>query len=252
MPSVIKRFANRLKQEGFVTTVKKLPHLVSVKIRFWFRDQKPGFYTRFGTSYRKWFKTQQDHELNFWNDPLKTYPLDGFPNLREKLFHLNKDMFNNLILNFPEGKIADIGCGPELGFLPYANAKFKIGIDPLANEYQKKYKFENDILMISALAETIPLCSGSLDAIYCINALDHMYRPYKALDEMYRVLKPGGYFALAVDIGGTKKHPVKIMEADMDRWFANHSFKIIEKSCMSKTGDRWSGVPLYVFQGYKQ
>ena len=101
------------------------------------------------------------------------------------------------------------------GFLPYVNAKYKIGIEPLAEELRQFYNYDDDILLITSSCEQLPFCKENIDAIYCTNALDHMRRPYKALNEMYRVLKHHGYFAFSVDIGGTKKHPVKIMEKDL-------------------------------------
>ncbi|MGC9602342.1 MAG: methyltransferase domain-containing protein [Minisyncoccia bacterium] len=39
----------------------------------------------------------------------------------------------------------------------------------------------------------LPLPSNSVDAIFCIAILAHVEEPHKAVDEMYRVLKPGGY-----------------------------------------------------------
>lgn len=39
----------------------------------------------------------------------------------------------------------------------------------------------------------LPLESGSVDAVICIAVLEHVEEPQKAVREMYRVLKPGGY-----------------------------------------------------------
>lgn len=39
----------------------------------------------------------------------------------------------------------------------------------------------------------LPLKDGSVDAIVCIAVLEHVEEPQKAVREMYRVLKPGGY-----------------------------------------------------------
>lgn len=196
---------------------------------------------------------QVKHELDFWADPAKHDSLDGFTSFKEKYFQRNKNKFTNILLDFPGATMVDIACGPDSGLLPFARAKYKFGIDPLAKEYAKQYPVDPDIIMLAAMAENIPLLSASVDVVYCINALDHFMKPQEALTEMYRILKPGGYFAFSTDVGGTKKHPIKIYEKDLNRFFADHHFKIIEKRC-SPHKSAWgeeAGIPLYVFQGYK-
>lgn len=39
----------------------------------------------------------------------------------------------------------------------------------------------------------LPMADNSLDAITCIAVLEHVKNPFKAVEEMHRVLKPGGY-----------------------------------------------------------
>lgn len=39
----------------------------------------------------------------------------------------------------------------------------------------------------------LPLRDSSVDAIICMNVLEHVEDPQKAVKEIYRVLKPGGY-----------------------------------------------------------
>ncbi len=44
----------------------------------------------------------------------------------------------------------------------------------------------------------LPLENNSVDAIICIALLEHVEEPQKAVKEMYRVLKPGGYLYIYV------------------------------------------------------
>ncbi|MEK7612051.1 MAG: methyltransferase domain-containing protein [Patescibacteria group bacterium] len=41
-------------------------------------------------------------------------------------------------------------------------------------------------------AHNLPLKNDSVDAIICCSVLEHLYDPKRAIQEMYRVLKPGG------------------------------------------------------------
>ncbi|MEK7121381.1 MAG: class I SAM-dependent methyltransferase [Patescibacteria group bacterium] len=245
------RLKRALKKYGLRGTVSRIPNFARSQIKKFMLH--PTALTRFGVSRSHWQKFQIEHELDFWENNRKYDSPDGFASFKEKYFNRNKNKFNNVQLDFPDGTVIDIGCGPDAGFLPFANAKLKIGLDPLANEYSKNYKTKNDILMIPSTAEEIPLLSNSVDACYCVNALDHMIRPHKVLGEIYRILKTGAYFAFSVDIGGTKGHPVKIYEKDLDNFFEKHPFKTIERKC-SPENSAWgkeAGIPLYVFQGYK-
>jgi len=46
----------------------------------------------------------------------------------------------------------------------------------------------------------IPFESESYDAIICIHVLEHVENDRKAMDELYRVLKPGGWAMITVPI----------------------------------------------------
>lgn len=248
---MINRLKRVLKKYGLMGTIYRGPNFIRSRIKKFIIH--PSFLTRFGVNRSRWERFQIEHELDFWENNQKYDSLDGFSSFREKYFNRNKNKFQNIRLDFPDKTVIDIGCGPDGGFLPFIKAKFKIGLDPLVKEYAKNYKIDPDTLMIVSMAEEIPLLSGSVDACYCINALDHMMRPHKVLEEIYRILKPGAYFAFSVDIGGTKRHPVKIYEKDINNFFKKHPFKTIEIKCSTEDSS-WgkdANVPLYVFQGYK-
>jgi len=44
----------------------------------------------------------------------------------------------------------------------------------------------------------LPFTDNSQEAILCLAVLEHVENPFKAFEEMYRVLKPGGYLFLYV------------------------------------------------------
>ena len=243
----LKRGVARYGYWGVITRSPKFLYSRMRKIKHY-----PSFFSRFGISEKRWARFQVSHELDFWKN-LKEQNPENLNTVGENFFNLNKNRFNEMKLDFPGGTAVDIGCGPLGGILPYVNAKYKIGIDPLMHEYGKLYSDSTDIILLASMAEKIHLVSATADACYCINVLDHTSKPYQALAEIFRILKPGGYLAFCVDIGGTKKHPVKIYKNDLDNFFAKHIFKITEKACSTEksTWGKEANIPLYVFQGYK-
>jgi SAM-dependent methyltransferase len=51
---------------------------------------------------------------------------------------------------------------------------------------------------VEAVAEALPLASGSIDVVYCFSTLEHVGDRARAMSEMIRVLRPGGRLYLHV------------------------------------------------------
>lgn len=86
-----------------------------------------------------------------------------------------------------EKTILDVGGGsPFTKWL----AKYKdlfAGTDYKTMDYDK-----NTGADVIGDIHNIPLASGTIDAIICHSVLEHVKYPQKAMEEMYRVLRPGG------------------------------------------------------------
>ncbi len=112
-------------------------------------------------------------------------------------------------------KILDVGCGPTCTARLFGLG-LKTYLDPLMDSYLERYpkKLPEDEKICSA-AEDIPKPDESFDVVLCVNALDHMIDPDKALGEMCRVLKEDGLFVLGIFL-----HPPPIAMARrlVERW----------------------------------
>jgi SAM-dependent methyltransferase len=107
---------------------------------------------------------------------------------------------------FKDKIVMEIGPGP-VGFLEACEARVAVGIEPLANAFRRQGLLlpGSDVVYLNTPAETIPLVDDFVDIIVSRNSLDHVAEPEKVVDEIWRVLKPNGFFLLNVDIEHEKR-----------------------------------------------
>lgn len=108
-------------------------------------------------------------------------------------FDLEKSDYNDL-------EVVDIGCGPR-GSLEWAdNTKRRVGLDPLADKYVKMEGKNHQMEYINSGAEKMPFSNGEFDVVTSLNSLDHVDDLSQCIQEIKRVVKPGGLFLLICDI----------------------------------------------------
>ncbi len=111
--------------------------------------------------------------------------------------------------------ILDVGCGPTCTGQLF-NVGLKTYLDPLMDSYLKSYPEElPEGEKICSTAEDIPKPDESFDVVLCVNALDHMIDPDKALAEMRRVLKKDGTFMLGIFLHSP---PIAMARRFIERW----------------------------------
>ena len=111
--------------------------------------------------------------------------------------------------------ILDVGCGPTCSAQLFS-VGLKTYLDPLMNSYLETYPEKlPEGEKISSTAEDIPKPDESFDVVLCVNALDHMIHPDKALVEMCRVLKKEGIFVLGIFL-----HPssIAMLRRFIEKW----------------------------------
>src|SRR6185437_14227494 len=130
--------------------------------------------------------------------PLAKHPLDNIPkDFKCSAPTSDRTFLHTLMLHaslkqcapYIKGTTLDVGCGHK----PYektffSGAKKYTGMDYLTD------RSKPDVV---GSATDIPLDDASFDTVVCTEVLEHVPDPLKALREMYRVLKPGGYLILS-------------------------------------------------------
>jgi ubiquinone/menaquinone biosynthesis C-methylase UbiE len=95
------------------------------------------------------------------------------------------------------GRVADVGCGEGI-LLEKIVKRFPMGniegldMDPI----NIKICREHGLHVREGGAYELPYEDASLDACLFIEVIEHLKEPGRALDELYRVLKPGGRLAI--------------------------------------------------------
>ncbi|MGD0523197.1 MAG: class I SAM-dependent methyltransferase [Candidatus Microgenomates bacterium] len=143
----------------------------------------------------KSWKEGKKAELNFWC---------GWLAAKGKAYETSRplsDRFNFMIGDKKKVTIANLGAGPVC-LIGDRRRDVKVKVvssDLLANKYRKLLK-ELNLQPINTVKKQdmtkLTYKNNTFDIVYCDNALDHSQDPYKAVTEMVRVCKPGGWIYL--------------------------------------------------------
>jgi 2-polyprenyl-3-methyl-5-hydroxy-6-metoxy-1,4-benzoquinol methylase len=134
-------------------------------------------------------------------------PFDrSYPHLWIKVEHLARYLFAaNYLQRINAHRVADIGCGTGYGSIELADA----GMDVLAVDRSAPVTFapkstsqQGTIEFVDASLGTGELnerCAAeSIDAAVCFETIEHLVDPFRALEEIVRLLRPGGVLILSV------------------------------------------------------
>ena len=148
------------------------------------------------------------------------------------------------LLDLHNKVVVDVGCGP-ISALVYLEAREKVGIDPLIEEYKKIYPQDPTITWIQAEAERIPLPDEYANLVLCMNALDHFKKPQVAVKEMLRILRPGGYLGVHCCINNATFNPNPAHQINLSysqfRSWVDSEFETIVSRIVRYGWRKWRG-----------
>lgn len=156
---------------------------------------------------------------------------------------------------FPHGaSVLEVGSGAHGLVFGFGN-NLAIGVDPLAVDYKRLFpKLQTAATTVAAIGENLPFADGAFDLVLSDNVIDHAERPLAIVDEIVRVLKPGGllYFTvnvhhpfyhlasrahgawnalgLKLELSPFADHTIHLSEKRIADVFANLPLKIVEQS----------------------
>lgn len=154
----------------------------------------------------------------------------------------------------PDAKILEVGSGAH-GLIFEFGAEFCVGIDPLAVEYAEFFPhWQRNVATVAAGGESLPFADASFEVVLSDNVIDHAEKPLKIVEELVRVLKPGGvlyftvnfhhaFYSVASNIYGVYKaaglplevtpfadHTVHLTAAQIEKTFAKLPLQIVHQT----------------------
>jgi len=136
------------------------------------------------------------------------------------------DKFLNKIKLIQANNVLDVATGRG-EFIPLLKENLRnynkiIGIDTNQKMLEKaRKKFENDSVFFKQLpAENTEFSDDYFDVVAISNSLHHMKKLQAVLDEMYRILKPEGYFLINEMIRDDEQTPAQENHIAIHHWAA--------------------------------
>jgi SAM-dependent methyltransferase len=147
---------------------------------------------------------------------------------RNWLVHkIHKSAIKVSIQRYARGILLDIGCGQK-PYIHLTNDRVKehIGLDHLETIHNTTFVDLFSTVYQSGLADQ------SVDTILCTVVLEHLERPLEALNEMFRILRPGGNIILTTPLfWHLHEEPrdfYRYTKHGLEYLFSNTGFQIIE------------------------
>jgi SAM-dependent methyltransferase len=121
-----------------------------------------------------------------------TCAADSFLGL-ETLFHRARCRETLRLINRmgPTASCIDIGCGTGLVTRHLPGRAVGIDLNPRNLQKARRYAPAAHLILCDAEGST-PIRDQSFDLAVCTEMLEHLLHPQRALDEVHRVLRPGG------------------------------------------------------------
>ena len=99
-----------------------------------------------------------------------------------------------------DARVLEVGSGAH-GLIFYFDAPTRVGVDPLADHYARLFPaWQGRAKTIAAGGEGLPFDESAFDVVLCDNVVDHAEDPRRIVQEIARVLVPGGLLYFTVNV----------------------------------------------------
>lgn len=120
----------------------------------------------------------------------------------------------------PNSKVLDVGAGSSPYKNQFAHCEYKT--QDFCQLLPNQLRFENGYAQIDyvSAAHEITVASGTFDVIICTEVLEHVHNPIEVVNEIGRILKPGGKLILTAPLGsGLHQQPYHFYGGYTPFWY---------------------------------
>ncbi|MBL7206000.1 MAG: methyltransferase domain-containing protein [Candidatus Aenigmarchaeota archaeon] len=136
-----------------------------------------------------------NYNEKFYSEIFEKDP-DSYYNIQRDKIEKVLELFNS----HHGGRILDIGCGD--GFISSLIGKKTgaemHGIDVSSSAIQKAKGSGIKAQSIDIDGKKLPFENGYFDAVFCGDVVEHIFYPDKLLEDVHRILRPGGYIIVTI------------------------------------------------------
>lgn len=167
------------------------------------------------------------------------------------VYIIRSRLFNSVKKISPSfhGSILDVGCGSKPYQHLFVNATQYIGLDIEVSGHNH----QNSKVDIFYNGDTLPFDDASIDNLVCFEVLEHVFNFNELINEMYRVLKPGGKLLITVPFAFPEHESpfdfFRYTSFGLNKLFESNKFKI--ESCLKSTSYFLSLVQLLIIYIYQ-
>lgn len=147
------------------------------------------------------------------------------------------------------GTILDIGCGSKPYIDLFINVTEYIGLDIEVSGHDH----HNSKVDIFYDGDSLPFDDASINNLVCFEVLEHVFNFNQLINEMYRVLKPGGRLLITVPFAFPEHETpfdfFRYTSFGLNKLFESHNFKI--DYCGKSTSYLLSVIQLLIIYIYQ-
>lgn len=148
----------------------------------------------------------------------------------KQIDQIEKRTISGLLQDIPRAEMLEVGCGTGHWSAFFTEQQFKLTATDISDA-MLKYALGKEISarFIKANAQNLPFEAESFNIVSTITMLEFVDDQDKVLQEIYRVLKPQGWFL----IGGLNANSILAKNKDQDETFKDAKF-LTEKELRNK------------------
>ena len=150
------------------------------------------------------WKIAQAAEIRWWQNYLKNKPTTDYADWKTHYWEnlLLETGLERLNTEGVATQILDAGCGPAGIFMIFKNQKVD-ALDPLLDDYEEKLPHFKKSLYPNVKFYSQPLetfdKTNEYDAVFCLNAINHVADLDKCFDILVNSVKVGGHLVVSID-----------------------------------------------------